>query len=301
MKIKYFPSSLAVLSGISLAFLVGCSQNNQPSQSEVQESLQDKLPDYSKVLSFQIEKSENLGTETEPKIQARFKADITINEDLFKVAKTKDFELIRHPLADKAEFISKVTSEGETFKLYGLSVSEQYAENWKTDFKFEENPFRDRGVPRWQYLKRTVVVGSEEENKYKKELEKETIKYREDTTLTLFSKKHDGYLKQGWNKHPFTLDFTAYDEESGNLEGTISYKGFFGRRVAIVKKIKGKLSNSKINFTTTGFVSGEDKDTWGLGTEFLIDMGQQMPRQKAVLGSWKHPGQSNGEMSIQLN
>ncbi|WP_010480020.1 hypothetical protein [Acaryochloris sp. CCMEE 5410] len=73
-------------------FLIsGCSQNNGPSQAQVQESLQAQLPSYSEIESFQIEKSENLGTETEPKFQKRFKANLRISEDLYADASPDKF------------------------------------------------------------------------------------------------------------------------------------------------------------------------------------------------------------------
>lgn len=302
---RYFQLPLTAIFCFPVVLIAGCSQNNSPSQAAIKESLQEKLPSYSEVESFQIEKSENLGTKTEPKIQARFRASLRISEDLYDTAASDDFNLSRRPLASDIKFLTKVTDKGKKLKVYGLSVSEQYADTWSTDFKFEENPFSSLGTPRRQFREKTIVKGSAEEKKYKQEREKVTQKFRSDTASTLFSQEHKGYLRQGYRQHPFTLSFTSYDKDSGNLEGTVSFKGFSIRPTEVVKRIQGKFANSKISFATTGFVSGKEKDTWGLGTEYLIDMNEQFPRQSSLSGSWNHPGKlngkSNGELTIQLN
>lgn len=209
------------------------------------------------------------------------------------------------PAGPNTKFIKKKTSEGEKIKLYGLSVSEQYADTWKTEFKYEENPFRRLGVPRRGFRERTVVKGSSEKEKYKQELEQATQTFRANTASTLFAQEHKGYLRQGWSRYPFSLNFTSYDKKSGNLEGIVSFERGFLRPYKVVKRIQGKFSNSKINFTTTGFVSGKEQDNWGLGTEYFIDMNEQFPRQESLVGSWKHPskinGETNGKVTIRLN
>lgn len=298
---RNFPFPIAAVSCIPIVFIAGCNQNNGPSQAQVQESLKAQLPSYSQLESFQIKKSENLGTETEPKIQSRFKASLRVSEDLFNTTVSDDLNLISHPLADKTKFIEKTTSEGEKIKLYGLSVSEQYEDTWKTEFEFEENPFRELGIPREKYKERTIVKGSDEEKKYTQELEQANKKFRNNAVSTLFSREHKGYLGQSYGQIPFILNFTSYDKNSGNIEGTISFENGFMKKIKTVKRIQGKFSKSKINFTTTGFITGKEKDTWGLGTEYSINMNEQWPRQEYLIGSWKHPGKPDGALAIELN
>lgn len=285
---KNFPFSIAAISCVPIVLIAGCSQNISPSQDIIQESLQEKLPPYSEIESFQIEKSENLNTETDPKIQARFTANLKIVEDLYETAIPKDSILDFNPLAtrdkDSVEFIRKKTSKGEKLTVYGLSISEQYADTWKTRFKFDENPFNSLGIPRNQYTSGTIISGSEEEKKYRK-------KKRDKIISRLFSEEHRGHLQDGLYRHSFVTSFLPYDEESGNFEGTITFLG--GSR----KNIKGNFSDSKLTFETTSFSSG--KDAWGLGTQYSFDMNDTTPSQP-ILGSWEHPGKAGGEASIQL-
>lgn len=285
---RNFPSSIAAFSCIPIVLITGCSQNNLPSQAAIQESLQEKLPPYLEIESFQIKKSENLSTETEPKIQARFTANLEIVEDLYDTAIPKNSILDFNPLAigdkDSVEFIRKKTSKGDKLTVYGLSISEQYADTWKTRFKFDETPFNSLGSPRNQYTSDTIISGSEEEKKYKDEKKAESIS-------KLFTERHRGHLQDGLYRHSFIINFLPYDEESGDFEGAITFLG--GSK----KNIKGNFSNSKLTFETTSFSSGED--TWGLGTQYSFNMDNKSPSQP-ILGSWKHPGKTGGEASIQL-
>ena len=205
---RNFPFPLSAISCIPIVLIVGCSESNTPSTEAIKESLKKDIPAYSEITSFQIEKSENLGTETEPKIQTRFKANVRINSDLYNKVRLREY-------SDKnwlmeAKFIKKQTSKGSSVDLFGLSVSEQLADSWKTDFKLETNPFRELGSPRHEFNAEAIVIGSREEKEYREKIDKLAKERKSEVLNYLLSREQNGRFE------PNFKIFGSYSSRASN-------------------------------------------------------------------------------------
>lgn len=289
---KYSLLPVVTISCIPVVLIASCSQNNTPSQASIHESLQKELPRFTKIESFQVEKSENLGTETEPKIQARFKANLKINEDLYVETGSESF--VSYLRAEDTKFIKKRTDKGKKVDMYGLSISERYEDTWKTDFKLESDPFRGLGNPRIEYGPEAIVKGSEEEKKYNQRIENNLKKYKKEAISKLFNKTNSGHLDGGFRKHQFELRLTSDEKDVNNVKGTIT----FGK---IVKGVEGEISDDKISFLTTEIVDGKELDGWGLGTKYLFDLDDQFPNSNSLIGTWERKDKSNGHTTIRID
>lgn len=116
---------LPILFLLSASLVGGCSEKIGPSKAELVSSYDEILPKGSKVSSLDIEGSENLGTNTEPKIHTRFKA-------VLKVDITSLSEI-------EKEEVQKLKTDGKDFaKVHGIAISKRYGDEWDTDFKIEK-------------------------------------------------------------------------------------------------------------------------------------------------------------------
>lgn len=109
---------------VALLLFTGCSQQVGPSSKELKQELDEQI--ISHVEDFELEDTENLGTQTEPIIQSRFRATLKFNTD----DETNPAVLEEMRRLDR---IGKVFSE-----IHGLSTSTRKGSQWETKFTIEE-------------------------------------------------------------------------------------------------------------------------------------------------------------------
>jgi hypothetical protein len=168
-EIPVFPTVAALIMTVS-----GCSQSG-PSDSELKNSLQSKLPAYWEVTSLSLENKENLGSKSDPNVQARFKAVIRLKEDTFKseADQASTVSWFSQPKTTNVTFVSQVERKGKTAELFGVSHSKRFTDSWKTEFRFDNEPTSELGQPRSFFKGKTVLRNSKEEDAYKAELAKQ--------------------------------------------------------------------------------------------------------------------------------
>jgi hypothetical protein len=153
--------------------LISCGQLG-PDDGAIQKSLQSKLPSYWKVNSISLDNKENLGSQSDPSIQARFKAMLQLTEDTFNdvtPAKTESWSSASQN-STPVIFLEVAERKGKVVELFGVALSERYTDSWKTGFQFDNNPTNNLGKPRSFFEGKTVLKNSPEEGAYKADLAK---------------------------------------------------------------------------------------------------------------------------------
>jgi hypothetical protein len=80
--LEIFMMKTVGMGGLLGILLVSCSQLG-PNDGILRNSLQSQLPAYWEVSALNLENRENLGSQADPNIQARFKAVLRLKEDTF--------------------------------------------------------------------------------------------------------------------------------------------------------------------------------------------------------------------------
>lgn len=122
-----FPFRL--LASFALLFLASCSQQLGPSKSEIIENYEQSFRyKYArvKVSDFDIENTENLGTQTQPEIHTRYRATFKFDTSL-----AKDGE---KALLKQAGVLDK-----EFLEIHGIAISQRSGEDWSTEFQTEKS------------------------------------------------------------------------------------------------------------------------------------------------------------------
>ncbi|MEW6208780.1 MAG: hypothetical protein AB1631_10460 [Acidobacteriota bacterium] len=167
--LKILPLSMLHLLGIAVILLVlsscsgsgsGSQQKNGPPQLLWQEQLASRLPKPWLLDSFDIEASQNVGTEVEPIWRSRFKAICKLDADTFAQAEKRADVLFLHQTGKK----------GQTRDIYGISTTRRYADSWQIQFSLEGNSLSNVGQPRSAFNGTSVVEGTSEEAEIKRTL-----------------------------------------------------------------------------------------------------------------------------------
>lgn len=157
--------SLQRLSIFLLCILLNaCSNKLEPSEDELEATLEQSLPGYFSLYDFEIEVSQNLGNEVDPVYSTRFQATVKTKEDLFSIVEGgKDFVLV----AEKTE-------KGAKTEVYGKITSKLFQGKWQSTLNIEGNPFSNTGTPKSQISGGQVLVaGSSEAEAHLEHLRKE--------------------------------------------------------------------------------------------------------------------------------
>lgn len=142
---------------IGCVFLSSCSQEPQPSNSDIEKALVKELPAFTRVSSLSVEAKQNLGTNVEPVWQARIRATIAVASDTFALESENS----------EVSFVRPVKRSGESIEVFGKSVSELYAGAWRTTVELEGQPIATLGQPLSTFgSKKVVARGSQEEKQY---------------------------------------------------------------------------------------------------------------------------------------
>jgi hypothetical protein len=151
----------AVMVVIGSIFLLSCSQEPQPSDSEIEKALITQLPAFINISKISVEAKQNLGTKVEPEWQARIRATITVASDTFELENEDSDE------NSEVTFVRTVKRSGESIEVFGKSFSSLYAGTWRTTVELEGQPLETLGQPLSAFgSKKVIARGSQEEKQY---------------------------------------------------------------------------------------------------------------------------------------
>jgi hypothetical protein len=151
-------ASIVVIGGV---FLSSCSQEPQPSSSDIEKALVTQLPAFTRVSNLSVEAKQNLGTNVEPVWQARLRATITVTTDTFALENENSDE------NSDVSFVRPIKRSGEAIEVFGKSLSRLYAGAWQTSVELEGQPIATLGQPLSAFGPQKVIArGSEEEKQY---------------------------------------------------------------------------------------------------------------------------------------
>lgn len=113
---------------IALLLLTGCSQQVGPSKNDIVENYDESLLNnggFLQVSKFDIEATENLGTETEPEVHSRYKAKLKVNASTM-------------PDNFKKIFKERGLHNKDVYEIHGIAISQRAGEEWDTTFNVEK-------------------------------------------------------------------------------------------------------------------------------------------------------------------
>jgi hypothetical protein len=281
------PSSLLVIVLLTLS-VSGCSQLG-PNDEDIKKSLQGNIPAYLNVDSISFENRENLGTNSDPTIQGRFKAVLNLKEDTYNSVSRPD--LIRLKNASSVTFIVPAEKKGKIVELYGVEISKKYADTWQTAFKPDNDPISSLGKPRAFFNGKTVLANSSEEKAFLDDVDRQAETERKSFLSRLFSNEVSGSMN---GNNPFFISsfkirFSG-SVENEKLSGQIIFPG------GVIKGFDGTLSKKELKFTVNKYVQG--KDPFGLGTVYIFPVNSIDPSNPILDGAWKHIDGRTGEIKI---
>ncbi|MBW4420955.1 MAG: hypothetical protein KME13_17245 [Myxacorys californica WJT36-NPBG1] len=224
-----------------------------PGRGVLQQQLQNQLPSFLEITQLDFERHENLGTQVEPVIAARFKATAKFKEDAF--LRVNGVDDIPSKRQENVNFLKLANSKGSSIDIYGVLKTKRVADSWETQFEFEHTPTFGRS--RDQYNGRTVLLGSDEETKFRAEVEAEVKAEKEAVLNPILNKaslsgersKTEGEL------HSFVLTFTSFDSLSKTFTGEMQYPD-----AKAVVKIEGSIiEDTQIQFKSTEILKGGGK------------------------------------------
>lgn len=156
--VKFGRCGISGLGWLLMAGLVigGCSSENKPNNSQLQEALSLELPAYLKVTDFSVDAMQNVGNEVEPNYVARFNAKAEVSTDLY----------VKDGSEDGLYFMKGATDAGSEIELFGKSSSVLFQGTWEHRMGIEGNPVAKLGRPIDAFTAGTVVRGSPEEAAY---------------------------------------------------------------------------------------------------------------------------------------
>lgn len=288
---KFYRQSVLIVFAFIVATTLGCSQLG-PSDDEMKKSLQGNIPTYWNIDSISLENKENLGSASDPTVQGRFKAKLSLKEDTFKPVVGADS--FRLTFGSNVTFVTLAEKKGKLVDLYGVETSKKYTNTWKTEFKPDNDPITSLGKPRSYFNEKTVLANSPEEKAFFAEAEKQAENERMTFLSKLFSTVNEGSM---FRKNPllisdFKISFNSGKEENNKLSGKMTFRG------GVVKGFDGILSKKELKLTVNKFIQGTD--TLGLGTVYTFPVASINPRNPVLEGVWNKPGEGAGEVKIDL-
>lgn len=301
---SWHKSVFPVVPVISIVIIAGCGQSG-PTNADLKTSLQNAIPAYWEVASLKIEKRENLGTRTNPVLQARFQAILKLKEDTFTSAER--LESVDYARQRDVNFISLVTEKGETVELYGLAVSQIFQNSWKTEFKLDQDPISELGKPRSAFEGKTVLRNSPEEEKFKSEVKQQIESEKKAILANLMSGQNEGNFNYNYRgKRRFVIKFSSGDPALEKVAGEIRFRGSSGREEPIftVKGFEGSLSDKELKLTVNKIIKQPPEDAnkydGETGTILILPVEKLEGKPRVIEGTWEHIDGNTGEVSISL-
>lgn len=163
--------SVAILSA---GILIGCSNEIGPADIDLKSAIRAEMMDAFEVTKLSVEARENLGTKTEPRVVTRFKANLTLTEDLF--LQIRPYEAIpdlRQYNTPLATYIRRQTDRGTKLEVAGTMTSVRQGDGWTTSVDLETGSDQAIGETRayfeaWPY--RVIEANSPEAKAWLEEI-----------------------------------------------------------------------------------------------------------------------------------
>lgn len=214
---------LLLLFFLGVSQIVSCgSASDAPNKDELRQGLNDEVPKYYTIRSFDIEASENAGSKVQPLYRYRFRAAAELQEDTYKEI-AKEGNVV---------FITLAEGRGKRAELFGIAEASLSAGKWRIRYRLENYPIRGNEVPRKFFSQKTIIKGSSEEVSYQaqlKEQEKARLnaiaKQRSEIQKMLSSGRPlrgvHHYHSVGWNKAEILVISKSFDQNSGRFVGEL--------------------------------------------------------------------------------
>ena len=243
-----------------------------------------ELPHAWSVESLAVDVSQNIGTKVVPIVKARFHAVLRLTEDTFVVG---------HKEGDVV-FLKHVFSKGKECDLFGVATSTLKAQTWQTQFRFENDPFRDARQALANYRGRTIIVGSREENDYRNEIHDEeqaaeaarraAAEEERQRIIRILSDKRSFPCEQKsilWTgrKYLCRIQFTSFEPQAGEVTAVNRWVDSKTGSLKPSNSVKGRLSGNQLMLTEE--VVGDER-----GKDYSIscpgDMAWKNSRQQSA-------------------
>jgi len=278
-----------IVSGVvAVILVVGCGAGG-PSEAELQRSLVAQLSRAWEVESFDVEGSENVGVSGAPIVKAQFGAQLHALENTYMV----------HQMEGDVALIKPVLSKGERRSLYGTATSVRYANGWQTMFSFESNARPHAGKARSELGKRTVVMGTGEERRYRAELEEQRrreVEANRRAILAVIAADRVLECEQVTTEmkaYPCRFKFASVDEKTGAV---VASNRWFSLKTGVLKpqnSVRGTIEEDALHLT-------EQIKRSETGKSFIMHYTLRLSKaHDQLLGEFTAPG-GKGSMRCKL-
>jgi len=169
-------------------FLTG---GNGPKTGEIRQTIARELPGYVSLNDFQIEASQNLGSDVEPDYRARFNSQVRLEEDLY----------LHDGSEDQVTFLKRTKPRGFLLNIYGKTRSQLYQGTWRHEISSDGDPLSALGRPASAFAGVTVIRGSEDERRYFRSKPRNLVSPREGARIIEKSQNLETVPKQTIEDH----------------------------------------------------------------------------------------------------
>lgn len=160
------PRTIALL--LAMIGLAGCSGGVGPDDDAISKAVQlDYLPAWVQLSSLDTTVAENLGTEVEPRVRARFEGEVVLEQPLYKSASTSaPLESLDGKPAgriDGRNVVAVSTPADTRYRIFGVSEATRRGDGWAIRITLEGRPWAQGGSPLDQFGDRPIIAGSDDE------------------------------------------------------------------------------------------------------------------------------------------
>lgn len=266
-----------------MTLVVGCSSKSSPSGKELATKFALDIPGYWSLNNFDIEISENVGSETEPVVKSRYVAELKLKEDTYEHSRS----------INDVPVIKPVKSAGDKVKIYGVATSIYRAGKWDVHFAVENNPTRNSGKPKAEFGSNAVLSGSKKEQELTTNAEarrdavvqEEITKRNAEATkkkalaeqhrsfllkLVKSGKSYAGETSERGETLPFKITFSNV-----NTDGTKFTARLDMLRFTSATKIEGEVFGAKLLFKETAYITKAEGNKWNIGDVYELEVNDE--------------------------
>lgn len=279
---------------LAVTLVAGCGAG--PSKAELQRSLSTQISRAWEIDSFDVESSEDVGAPGAPLVKTQFDATLHARENTY----------VTQRMEGDVALIKPVLPKGQQRSLFGTATSVKYADRWQTTFVFASNAYSPEGKARSELGRRTVLIGTDEERRYRRELDeqrqrKEAARRREieanrRVILSLVAPGRFLECEQvtvAGKTFPCRFEFISLDAKTGNV---IASNRWFSLKSGVLKppnRVAGRLEDDVLHLTEQ--IKGSES-----GKNFTMRYTVRLSKtQDQLVGDFIAPG-GNGTMRFKL-
>lgn len=180
---SHWRAALHLLVVLLIALLSSALAQERPEAADLEAAFSQRVPPGWQLAEFIVEAQENYGTEVEPDVRTRFRAIVASREDTFEPAGELEGASLLRPLM----------KAGEQRTFFGIAISQRQLGNWETRFSLENDPTIDAGFVIDYFPGRRLILGTENEAEFRRQLEAEA---QAATEATLARRKREEQLRE---------------------------------------------------------------------------------------------------------